>query len=75
MTPFFISLPSTEATETKPRVMSEKYSAGPKSKAISAILGAKKTSNVVPINAAIKEPIAAVDKASAALPFFAIRFP
>lgn len=68
-------MPSTTETEVKARTASAKYSAGPKTKAISEMVGAATVRSAVPIVPATKEPMAAVASAAAPRPFFAILFP
>ena len=67
--------PSTAVTETKASSMIARYSGAPSETANVAISGAKKTSSVVPMVPATKEPMAAVARAGAALPALAIRLP
>ena len=55
--------------------MSEKYSAGPNSKATAASGGAKKAISKVAIQPATKDPIAAVANALPAWPLRAIWYP
>ena len=67
------SEPEASATEaTRPRTMSEKYSAGPNSSATSAKGGANRARITVATEPAKNEPSAAVARAWPARPFLAI---
>ncbi|MNE18307.1 hypothetical protein D3C80_1113380 [compost metagenome] len=69
----FSSEPLASATEaTRPRTISEKYSAGPKLSAIAASGGAATASRMVATVPAKKEPRAAVASAAPARPLRAI---
>ena len=67
--------PSTLVTITMVRTMSAKYDGAPISLATDASAGAKKTTSIVPMVPAMKDPMAAVARACEALPALAIRLP
>ena len=68
-------VPITAEMVVKARTISAKYSVGPKVKASSAKVGARKVRSTVPIVPATNDPIAAVASAAAPRPFRAIRLP
>ena len=56
---------------TKASIIKERYSGGPKAKAILPNIGAKTCKPRIPIVPAKKDPIATIAKAAPALPFLA----
>ena len=68
-------VPITAEIVVKARIISEKYSVGPKVKASSAKVGARKVKSTVPIVPATNDPTAAVANAEAPRPLLAIRLP
>lgn len=66
---------ASTTTPTRPRRISEKYSAGPTYSAMRASLGAKAATKSVAMVPAAKEPIAAMASAGPARPFRAIWWP
>jgi hypothetical protein len=68
-------LPRSAATVVNARIVSPKYSAGPKRSATDARTGAKKVSAIVASVPATNDPIAAVVSAAAPRPWRAIMCP
>ena len=73
--PLRVELPSTAATVTNAKIISAKYSAGPKAIAISTTIGASSVSRMVAMVPATNDPIAEVASAGPARPRLAIWFP
>ena len=67
--------PSTADTATNARTVSAKYSAGPKRRAASTMIGAETVSATVASVPATNDPIAAVASAAPPRPARAIRWP